>query len=213
MVTNQENILGLLRVLENELPLTDQYGGPVLTGFNQNVQPVLNLADYDPDAPATKSSAFGTYGTLIAIEAGAKELTSAGAQTHTYLIESGGIPAGEIQIIRNLTIDCDAAAAEDWKCSTSGFGIALYSGIYALVRTQTNEAVNLTSRSDSITTPTALGVQTDRPIILYPGQVLSIQSQSTIADGAKSKLTMLRERYTTSLVVADKSADIDASAI
>lgn len=220
MVPTRETVQAFLRELESGLPLDRSEIGSLFSELFTTVQPTINLADYDPDsntgATGAAANNFGEFGDVIAIEAGAATLTSAGAQTHTYVIETGGIPAGQVHVVRNLGLLCDAGASEDWTLTLAGFGIAgpptvdVRAGV---IRCDNTGEVDLLAAVEDLGTPVPRGVQSRRPIIMYPLSTLTIRSNTTLAAGVISKLSLVRERYNTALVVADVSADIDASVI
>lgn len=220
MVITRETVAGFLRELESQLPINDADIGSRLRELSEIVIPVLNLADYDPDNPSAGGGAtnqnFSEFGQLIAIEPGTKELTSVGLQTHTYVLNAGGVPAGEVHVYRELQLFTDSPATEEFTGFMTGFGIGAFSLLkFSFIIPSNPGYINVLSTLPDLTSAPAQQegmVLSSKPLIMYPGAVLTLQGTTTIADGKKTSLTMLRERYQTNLTPVDTSAEIDASA-
>jgi len=217
MVTTRSTIEGVLKELEDQLPIEDAFPRPLLNAFSREVIPTINLADYDPDSNTGSSGSaqtnYGQFGQLIALEAGTATLTSVGAQTHTYILDTGGVPAGEVHVYTAMSMFCDAAAAEDFSCFINGFGIgalSLLAGTFRVPAGATGQT-SLIGNSGSPTSPAVNDAALfQNPFVMHPGSTLTIGSLTTLVGGAVTRIDMIRERYLTNQVMADRSADIGA---
>jgi len=220
MVTRRSTIEAFLRELETQLPIDNAKIGSHLKELLNTVIPVVNLADYDPDSNTGPTggadTSFSEFGNLIAAEAGTATLTSSGSQTHRYILDTTGVPAGQVMVYRWMSMFCNAAVAEDFSAVMTGFGIgalgllAYNFRVEAGTSGQTPIIGHNTAPSGTGTNDPSFGLG---PQILYPGQVMTISSLTGIADGSITRLDFIRERYSTGLTVADRSAAISAAAI
>lgn len=219
MVPTRDTIQAMLRELENGLPLDRAVVGSIFEELGRDVQPTIDLSNYDPDSNSGQAGAadtnYGRFGQLVALEAGTATLTSAGAQTHTYVIDTGGIPAGEVHVYTAFSIFCNAAAAEDWDALIQGFGIGALTVLAGTVRTPagTTGEVAWLANSGAPSSPAGNDAATfQNPFIMHPGSTLTVRSLTTIATTAISRIQFIRERYLTNIVMDDVSADIGATA-
>ena len=218
MVAESDTIPRMLRELENGLPLKAAFADSVFSELLTTVIPTIDLSAYDPDSNSGPSGAtarnFGLYGDLKGIEPATATLTDPAIKSHVYILNPGGVAAGVVYVYRMLSLFCDAVAGEDWSMRVTGFTIPALTGLEVNVRVNGGTEANLLNRIEDLGTPSnQAGVQRDRPLIVYPGEVVTISSATTLVATTISRLSFIRERYLTAIVPVNKSADIDAAVI
>jgi len=216
MVDTRATVKAMLLELEKRLPIDQALQGSILEDMVRTVIPTLDLSQYDPGSNSASgggNTVFSPVGVPTKLSFGYKSLTSVGgAKTHIYVLDSGGIPAGEVWLFRDISITHNQGSNIDWSGRVGGGGVASISNLW-FHRPWTSGVWLNALRPDF----TAKNVDDqdagDRPCILYPGSTLTIASETTIADTKVSQLSASWEVYSTAQAVTDSSGDIDGTTV
>ena len=191
------------------LPVDDAAVGTFLRGISDIVIPVLNLADYDPDNPSAPGAAdanFRTeFGTILRLNRGSTAVVAAGGTPQIVRYPIGGVPAGEVHVIRELTVEHDEAANRDWDFEIQGYGVTNYTQTIGRTRVEPNTRKN-------IFTDIGLYSLTPRdsnhrlPIILGPNGIIVATQTINATAGKLYRMTVDAEVYQTTLSITDSSA-------
>ena len=208
MVITRETIDAFIREYETLMPVNKAAQGSYLRAMSPVVVPTISLNAYDPDADPIPVSAsvnipFGPFGEVSALECGHATYTM--VATKTLLFTFAAVPAGKIHVYRHLVVDNGSAGVEDFYTQITDGGIA---GYYIK---SVFEGVGATDQQDIMSKRGNATAQDDQiplgDLIVLPGQILIVRSDTTIAAATLMKLSFMRLVYDTALTRTDSSAD------
>jgi len=209
-MANVENLLSFLRRVEGNLPIDEMFTGPLLKGMFESVQPVLNMADYDPDsnsgAVKAGSQNFGLYGTLLRVERGLDTFATGGSSGPVQFKITLGL--GEIAVYRSLNLEHDQGSNIDWFVlhqAVIGGGELDERWASNPVTSGTVKA-NLLRLDNQAKNVDDMGPGPGRDFIQYPAYDLLIQSTQSMSSSKTITCTYSREIYATDVLpVIDNS--------
>jgi len=216
MVPTQSNYLGFIRALESNLPVIRAFTGSQLQSFGEDVFPVLDMSNYDPDSNSGSQSVgstnYGLFGTLLRFSRGEKIQLVTGVPGKTKFRMP--VASVEVHVYTSIKILHDQGANVDYSVtvedSIGATGLA-DTWFHGIVTSGINQ--NLLRENANAQSVPDQGPGPGRTYIAYPTQDVIVISETDLSTSKQATIQIEREVYKTDKDLVDDTSTVLSSQV